>query len=218
MTLDEIAIKHGTDKATRHPTGAHGYAPVYERAFQALSDQPIKLLEIGVGGGESIKTWLDFFPAAKVFGIDTVKNTNVWNSPATSPNERYRFVHGDQSDPVMWKCFLADCGGSFDIIIDDGGHKNSEIIISFTSMWPQVKAGGFYCIEDLAVGYGAGSVFLVPGFPAHMDFIRSLLDNINATSDLESLHFSKELAIIKKKAPPCTPNIAPAGPADTDQK
>lgn len=197
-TLDEIAIKHGTDKATVHPIKGHGYCPFYERFFEPLRHQPIKLLEIGVGGGESIRTWLEYFTNATVCGIDIVSGTNPWNTVNSTANPRYVFVNGDQSSDVFWKCFLADYGRDWDIIIDDGGHCNYQIIASFNGLWDAVKSGGFYCVEDLGCSYGTGSVFVRAGDPTHSEFVKGKIDAMNTVGGFESIHCCQELVIFKK--------------------
>ena len=42
-----------------------------------------------------------------------------------------------------------EIGGELDVIIDDGGHKNSQ---GHSFCWPLVRNGGVYVIEDLQVG------------------------------------------------------------------
>jgi len=202
INLDEMAIEFGTDKASKHPTGGHDYARHYQELFRRFRDSETttKILEIGVGGGESIRLWLEYFGYwANAFGVDVVKNTNEWNDPDDTPHNGYTFSHGDQTDRTMWKCFLANHGRDFDIIIDDGGHCNNEIIISFEELWPHLKSGGLYCIEDLAVGYGEGSVFIKPGFPRHMDWLHSKLDELNKGGDIDAMYFFRELVVFKKK-------------------
>ena len=39
----------------------------------------------------------------------------------------------------------------FDIVIDDGSHILEHIIKTFTHIFPHVKKGGYYFIEDLMV-------------------------------------------------------------------
>jgi hypothetical protein len=107
-------------------------------------------------------------------------------------------VHGDQSDDTFWKCFLVDYGKDWDIIIDDGSHFNSHIIKTFGHLWPVLKAGGFYAIEDLGVSYGSDPYFLQPGYPNHMDWLKLKVHEMNHGSEIDSIYFSKELAVIKK--------------------
>ena len=40
----------------------------------------------------------------------------------------------------------------FDAIIDDGSHTNGAIMKSFELLWPSVKPGGRYFVEDMCVG------------------------------------------------------------------
>lgn len=197
-TLDEIMIEYGADKASKHPVGAHNYAVHYDRYFTPLREEEIKVLEIGVGSGPSIQAWLEYFPRAQVFGVDKVNTTNKWNTVKANTHPRYTFVTGDQSDPTFWKCFVADYGTDWGVIIDDGGHYADQIITSFNSMWPHIMKAGLYCIEDLLTAYG--ELFVPKGWENHMQFIKGKLDAINKGSEIAALHFSKELAILEKAA------------------
>jgi len=38
----------------------------------------------------------------------------------------------------------------FELIIDDGGHHNEEILPTFHSLWPEIEPGGMYIVEDAA--------------------------------------------------------------------
>jgi hypothetical protein len=196
-TLDELCIKYGCDKATIHQH-AHGYAPFYDQAFESIRLNPIKMLEIGVGSGPSIEAWLEYFPFAFVYGIDHVHSTNKWNTVGAKTDPRYVFITGDQTDTTFWKCFEVDYGNDWDVIIDDGGHFNDQIITTFNGLWPLLNSGGLYCIEDLGVCYGTSTIFVKPGFPNHIDWIRGKIDQLNCSNDIHSIHLSKELAIIKK--------------------
>jgi hypothetical protein len=37
----------------------------------------------------------------------------------------------------------------FDFIIDDGGHLTPQCNVTFLTLWPYVKEGGWYIVEDL---------------------------------------------------------------------
>jgi len=204
-SLDEIAIRCGADKASTHPVKGHDYATPYEMTFGHLREDQIKILEVGVGGGESIRMWLEAFPNAHIYGADIVANTNPFNTHypvgTTNPNPRYDFLKHDQSDRVGWACYLAYSGRDFSVIIDDGGHFSGQIITTFECLWPALRPGGFYCIEDLAAGSTQGTVFLTPGYPSHMDWLKGLIEKMNlGQNDIAEIHLWKELAIILKKA------------------
>jgi len=202
-SLDTIAIRCQTDRAsvfTRTYAKPHDYARHYDYLFTPLRDQPVKLLEIGAAGGEGIQMWMGYFnnPDARFFGVDIVSNTNPFNTLGQFGT--YFFNQGDQSSPTFWACWLADHGGDLDIVIDDGGHYNDGIITSFNALWPAVKPGGLYAIEDLGVSYTRGSIFVKPGVASHMDWLFSMIDLMNAgREEFDSIYFSKELAVFKKK-------------------
>ncbi len=196
-TLDQIMIACESDKAsvfTRTYAKPHNYCVHLERFFEPLRYNPIKLLEIGVGSGESIRAWLEYFSQAQVFGVDLVHDTNPWNSPKEKPHERYTFVHGDQSNAVFWKSFVKMHGGDWDIIIDDGSHDSNHIKTTFWSLWQHLKSGGIYEVEDLKSAPDADN--FLRGFAGTIHQDVSPIDNV---SFVDSIHFSKELCIIIKK-------------------
>jgi hypothetical protein len=215
-TLDQIGIENGTDKAsvfTRTYAKPHNYLVHMERFFEPLRNEPINLVEIGVGGGESVRTWLEYFLCAGVIGIDSVSLTNEWNLPrkfgefgrdytnddlAAKYYSRYAFHAADQTDPVFWACFAADYGKTIDIAIDDGSHQPKAVMISFTGLWPLIKPGGLYCIEDLGCG------FTDANYPSHEQFITSLAGQLvtSGNDTIDSIYIARELCIIRKS---CTP-------------
>ena len=38
------------------------------------------------------------------------------------------------------------------MVLDDGGHGNTQIMATFNKFWPSLLPGGLYFIEDLHVG------------------------------------------------------------------
>lgn len=191
-TLDEIAHEQvdpvlRTDKRT----GDMGYTPVYEHYFAPLRDEPIQLLEIGVNTGGSMIMWLEYFMKGKVIGVDIM--------PKTRPpiSDRYRFIHGDQNSIPFWNSVIPTIG-KLDIVIDDGSHIAGHIENSFRSLWPTLKSGGYYCIEDLGAAYNPEAQ--TPGIGNHLHFIKDFIDHINlGRAGVDSLHFYRELAILRKK-------------------
>lgn len=162
-SLIELAIKHGTDKygnaahATVSPNGAvipgHKYAGHYDHHFSRFRHlDNISVLEIGVGGyddpskgGESLRMWKEYFPRAQIVGLDYYDKTPL-------QEDRIRIYQGSQDDAALLKRISEDNGG-FDLIIDDGSHCNEHVIASFKILFPLLKMGGIYAIEDLQTSY-----------------------------------------------------------------
>lgn len=65
-SLDSIGLRYGTDKASP----SNDFLSFYERYFEPLRGRPIKLLEIGVMDGASLRTWRDYFPNGTIIGVD----------------------------------------------------------------------------------------------------------------------------------------------------
>ncbi|SDF81140.1 hypothetical protein SAMN05216553_103396 [Lentzea fradiae] len=138
--LGELAVELGTDKWG----DLHWYTQHYERHFARLRTEPVRLLEIGIGGyddpdrgGGSLRMWERFFPRGLVVGLD-IAHKNVRGPRITT-------VRGDQSDAE----FLDRLGrelGPFDIVIDDGSHLNDHVRTSFHALFPHVRSGGLYVV------------------------------------------------------------------------
>jgi hypothetical protein len=143
LSLDEIGLETGTDKASTH----HGYLEFYERFFEKLRHKPIKILEIGVLQGASVKMWEKYFPSGTVIGVDI--NPDV----IRFETKRIKIEIVDQSNLQN----LIDLGmkyGPFDIIVEDGSHLWEHQITSLRTMFPFVKDNGFYIVEDLQTNFG----------------------------------------------------------------
>lgn len=165
-TLDAIGLKHGTDKSSKF----HDYLSFYELFFRDLRHEKIKILEIGVLGGASLKTWEEYFPSADVVGVDIV--------PASKNYEEGRVVIelADQSN-VEHLTRLAIKHGPFDIIIEDGSHMWEHQITSLRTLFPFLKDEGIYIAEDLQTNYGpASGKYQGIASNSFMDYIKKLVD------------------------------------------
>ena len=140
-SLDEIAIDCGTDKSSRK----HNYTKLYAAYFEPLRQKPIKMLEIGAANGYSLKMWKAYFTKAEILGVD-IKDCKEL------AEDRISIEQGDQSDPKFLK-LLNDKYGPFDVIIDDGSHRNPDMKASFDFLFPLLKPDGIYVVEDLHACY-----------------------------------------------------------------
>lgn len=141
MTLDEICLTTNSDKGSKF----HDYCRTYDELFSPLRNQSIRLLEMGVLGGDSLLMWSRYFthPDTRIIGIDieTHRCQKIEDS-------RVGVSMDSQADEGFWK----RCDDrSFDICISDAGHFLSQEKEAFRLGWQKVKPGGFWCVEDCHV-------------------------------------------------------------------
>jgi hypothetical protein len=147
-SMDHLGALYGGDK-----WGCmNSFGPHYEQHLSSMRSDPVRVLEIGIGGfefealgGGSLYLWQRFFPRGLIYGLDIFKKTGV-----TGP--RIRTIQGDQSDRAFLT-EMAEAIGPFDVIVDDGSHVNEHVRASFETLFPYVRPGGYYVIEDLQTAY-----------------------------------------------------------------
>ena len=65
--LNTLAESYNTDKLE------HGYIKIYEKYFESIRNENLKILEIGIADGKSLLMWSDYFKNSTVIGIDIHK-------------------------------------------------------------------------------------------------------------------------------------------------
>jgi hypothetical protein len=144
MKLKELGIKHGTDKAT-----VHSYLSIYENLFREKREEKLKILEIGAGcHGASHKMWKDYFVNSEIYCIDVF---HYQREDLKEEMEKYgiNVFIGNQLSRSDLKNFIDKFGIDYDIIIDDGAHMPDAIQLSLGVLFPFLKSGGLYIVEDL---------------------------------------------------------------------
>lgn len=177
--LDLIACKYGTDKGS----WAHDYAKIYDSYFSNLRDKPINFLEIGFAGGASARMWQDYFNKAELYFMDI--NPQHFSANKHDFSSRCNFYVLDQADELALKKFVCEVDKPFDIILDDGGHTMEQQLTSFALLFPMVKSGGVYIIEDLHTSYwkqyGGGGTLAEPKSHKNtmISYLKELIDELN---------------------------------------
>jgi len=113
-----------------------------------MREEKLTILEIGVLHGSSLKTWEEYFTNAKIIGADIMPSSRIY--------EGWRIVIEimDQSN-VEDLVRVALKHGPFDIIIDDGSHQWEHQKTSLRTLFPFLRDGGIYVVEDLHTNYGS---------------------------------------------------------------
>lgn len=138
-TLRQIAEDCETNKLH------HGYEPFYEALLGHLRDDPIKLLEIGIWRGASLRMWRDYFPRAQVYGFDNYDGFLF-------EEDRITTMLVDQSDRAQLATAMETIG-QVDVILDDGSHNVIHQQISLGFLFRYLNSGGIYIIEDVHSSY-----------------------------------------------------------------
>lgn len=134
--LGEILTRHGSDKDA---PGGHSYGPVYEELFSPVRETVRNVLEVGVQWGASLKAWAEYFPNARILGLDI--SSSLWEG------DRYKSVRCDSTDRKQLDDVLEDL--TFDIVIDDGSHWVDDQVKTFQHLKHRLNPGGIYVVEDI---------------------------------------------------------------------
>ena len=63
--MEQLFDKYGCEKIW------HSYSDLYEADFEPRRNDAVNILEVGTFRGESINVWLEYFPNATIYTIDT---------------------------------------------------------------------------------------------------------------------------------------------------
>lgn len=167
----------------------HHYIPLYERYFSPFRGRKIRILEIGVWKGGSLKMWRKYFgDDAIIFGIDINPECNKFDGL----DGQVRI--GSQVDGPFLESVVKEMGG-LDIVLDDGSHHMKHIPVSLKYLFPYLNNGGVYMIEDLHTSYSqtyGGGYRAKANF---FEFLRDLVDDMHHWYHIKGL----KQAVISKE-------------------
>ena len=191
-TLAELCQTHPTDKCPSF----HNYVEIYDGLFAPLRASTRKLLEIGVQRGYSMRLWEAYFPSAQIVGLDIRPTPQVDTARITT-------MVADQGKREDLQAVLKKFGADFDIIIDDGGHYMEHQQVSLATLFPALRSGGLYIIEDLHTSFPNR----YPKFDVKPDGSNStyaMLDRLIRTGEVTSPYMTAaERAYLKQNIAQC---------------
>lgn len=153
------------DAQGRHVNGTdkngpcHSYGDAYE---QILADANIAragvtlMMEVGVADGSSLLAWAEVFPHARVVGMD------IHQCSRSRESDRVEFHLGDAT--VADNCRMVAAGRQFDLIVDDASHQLGDILATMFHLFPYVRPGGLYVVEEFQ-GLGGARASVEAMFP-----------------------------------------------------
>ena len=216
-TLNEIGLQYRTDKSSPY----HNYLNTYEMYFKDFRNKYMQVWELGIGDiasanreGESGLMWRDYFENAHIHVFDN----DLTKVQTYSGEKNITAHHVDQTDSdALYKAAKPVFPT---IIIDDASHIQKNTIRSFEILFPILKPGGLYCIEDTVTSYWpdwGGNLNVYESQPLTiMGYMIGLCHQINLKRQetfnpplnlpvsnmvrkIDSIHFHHSQIIIKKK-------------------
>lgn len=207
--MDQLSLllkQFDSDKGPQH----HNYSPSYYKILKGLQNSPLVFLEIGIGGynypdrgGQSLKAWESFFPNSHIHGID------IYDKSALNKGRVHTHICSQTHEQQLVN--LINVIGAPDIILDDGSHISADIIFSFEILFPLLKKGGMYIVEDTECSYWALNYFGNDNIDdltviTSMNYFKRLSDSLNShifnyigpKFDIESICFYKGFIVINK--------------------
>lgn len=170
-----------------------GLMEEYKTILNPLVHYPVTILELGVHHGGSVQYWDNFLksPDATIIGMDL-------KIPDVRTSDRVKFIECDQNDTDGLKS-IARTYQEFDLIIDDASHFAKETINCWDVFWDHLKPGGYYVIEDWAVGYIGDKAPVYAGMVSVITDIMSELEVRSIGSFKVILEEGKSMAFFQKK-------------------
>ncbi len=149
---------NGTDKMTNHSYG-NAYEGLFlevdpnidpskvptqphikiDRCFRSTRHKVKLVMEIGVADGSCLLAWREVFPNATIVGMDIHHSDKA---------------HGDRIEfHIGHQRYREDCervvdGRQFDLIVEDATHKLDNTLLTLFWMWPHIRPGGLYIVEE----------------------------------------------------------------------
>jgi SAM-dependent methyltransferase len=148
--LCTLGSNYKTDKSPYNDAGhRHPYTAVYSLFLSKFRFQPVRFVEIGIAGGNSILLWRNYFTHkdTHIFGFD--RDTNFIKSILNYGLTGVSLGEMDVNEELSIRNGLAATGGNLDVVLDDSSHGVDYQIRIIKQAIPFLRPGGVIIIEDI---------------------------------------------------------------------
>jgi predicted O-methyltransferase YrrM len=173
--------------------------------YTTLKDENFtKVLELGVYQGGSF-VFLDQFLKPTKFVAVELSTTPIpaLDKYIAENRDRTRLYYGTSQDDVekLNRIALDDFGGQIDLVIDDASHFYEQTKTSFKTLFPKVRPGGLYIIEDWSWSFEAAFQEPTNGWfeqPSPANIVIDLMEDMAMRPLIKSVHVERELIKIRR--------------------
>ncbi len=149
--------------------------------------RPQQVIELGIFDGGSTAFWFELFKPQRHVALDTQDqiDTRYFHRYIDSRGIRERvqtYWKTDQADKAALRnIFETEFDEPLDLVIDDASHMYKETRASFHILFPLLKPGGLYIIEDWAWGHWSDCIASGHPWANQIPLTRLILELIEAT-------------------------------------
>ena len=159
------------------------YFDIYDHLLGKFYGSKVNYLEIGVQNGGSLEIAKKIFSHDSfIMGLDIDPNCKHLEGKIAN-----KIIIGSQVDDTVLS--KVSEFAPFDIIIDDGSHIQSHMIVTFLKIFPLLSQNGVYIIEDTHTNYSPEHQESFLGIGLY-DYFKGLSERLNI--DFINSHFRKE--------------------------
>jgi len=145
-SISYLAYMNSPYRSIKHSSYFH----VYDELLAEFYGSDVTFIEIGVLNGGSLYMWRELFGKnSRIIGLDLNPAAKKWEK------DGFEIYIGDQDDPNFWKTTLSKIG-SFDVLLDDGGHLYTQQITTVTSVLDAANEHAIIIVEDTHTSYMDG--------------------------------------------------------------
>eukprot|EP01012_Entosiphon_sulcatum_P029565 TRINITY_DN3609_c0_g1_i1.p1 TRINITY_DN3609_c0_g1~~TRINITY_DN3609_c0_g1_i1.p1 ORF type:complete len:315 (+),score=44.01 TRINITY_DN3609_c0_g1_i1:30-947(+) len=204
-----------TDKCHPHNAEIQQGNPWHNgHRFEALYPQLLErhrkrtgftILEIGTANGGSLQLWEQYFTKPRMYFVEL--DPKFYNLTATNVPLAKGF-HGSATDWNFMREVVRGIREPIDMVIDDSSHQYPATIDTFRFLFPHLRSGGIYVIEDLNCCYTAAG----PQDRSVCQTAKQLVDVLNRRNygdgrfslldgvdhEIQSIHFADEIVAFHK--------------------
>lgn len=145
VSLTAIADRLGLDRGSQK----HRYTELYQMLFLPRRSLPFEMIEIcapEAAGSDpaqmpGLQMWLEFLPLVHLNAIGAAEM-----APSSQP--RLSYHRAEMGSALDLEALAGDLPAP-DVVVDDGSHASHEQQAALIALFPRLKSGGLYIVEDL---------------------------------------------------------------------
>ena len=157
------------------------YFDIYDHLLGRFYESKVNYLEIGVQNGGSLEIAKKLFASnSLIIGMDIDPNCKHLENKVAN-----EIIIGSQVDDTTLS--KVSKYAPLDIIIDDGSHIQSHMIVTFLKLFPLLSQDGIYIIEDTHTNYSPEHQESFLGIGLY-DYFKGLSERDRKSTRLNSSH------------------------------